>query len=235
MYSDEVFTEKYDNLISTNAISLILDENELFLFKLNHKLINENTDHNLLSRQSKLALFYQNAGYSEQKCQRSTLNGIFMRADYKIKLAVQKYGEQGLINLYKSGQFNSKDDLLDDLDVIKKVIINNIELNGSINKRIEKIKKQVEIFGLQIPFIKLNSLPLSPRIINPLSRSDILTVADVCEKNNSFDEFQIIHSFGEKGFNELVSVLHQYEFLFKNEMIENNEQTNLEKNNKNKR
>lgn len=235
MYSDEVFIEKYDNLISTNAISLILDENELFLFKLNHKLIDENTDCNLPSRHSKLALFYQSAGYSEQKCQRSTLNGIFMRADYKIKLAIEKYGEQGLINLYKSGQFNSKDDLLDDLDVIKKVIINNIELNGSINKRIEKIKNQVETFGLQLPFINLNSLPLSPRIITPLSRSGILTVADVCEKNNSFVDFKIIHSFGEKGFNELVSVLHQHEFLFKNEMIESNEQTNLDKNNKNRR
>lgn len=63
----------------------------------------------------------------------------------------------------------------------------------------------------------LVNLHLSTRTYNALTRNGFHTVADVCARNNSFEDFSRIRNLGRTSFDELVAKLHEHGFYFKNE------------------
>lgn len=215
MYIDEEFLKLYEELIQNNIIELILNENEIFLMKLNYKYIKENKDEDLNSRNKKLSEAYQKCGYSDRRLQCSSICHIFSRIHDKIYYYISLYGKDGLIKICKSNGFNK--DNLQNQDAIIKFIINHnimIEESATLSSTIEKKKRQMILFGENIPFIPLSSIGISKKYLNALEHSDIKTVADVCEKVNHYSCFKNVRGFGPIGFEELVECIHNSGFLF---------------------
>lgn len=218
MYEDDIFLNRYEDLIKEHVIEVILDESEIFLMYLNYKYITQNKEEKLHNRTSKLAEAYQRYGYSNSKLQCSSICSCFSKIDMKIINLIKLYSKTGLISICKLGEL-SKDDFQNQDTVIKFIINHNIiiEENATLFKTIENKKRQMIIFGDNIPFMPIEEIGLSTRYLNALDRFGIKTIADVCERINDYKYFKDIRGFTENGFEELVNRIHQSGFLFVNE------------------
>lgn len=218
MYIDDKFLELYEEYIQNGVINLILNEDEIFLMKLNYKYIKENKDEDLSIRTKKLSEKYQKGGYSNKRVQRANICSIFSKIGRKINTYVELYGKNTLLSISRFHKLNGADLLNQDI-TIKFIIDSNIKVDeeAMLFSIIENKRKQVIIFGNDIPFIPLEQIGLSKIYLTALRRANVTTVADVCERINSYSYFKNVHNFGEKGFDELVRCIHDNGFLFVNE------------------